>query len=103
MSSHVSGLQILNENNYKYYDVFKRNAVDKFRYEIELKGGKIKWQLIQLKLIIRQLKWGRQTKINVWTIKQYVLSVSIPNDDINKVISVKKKNDSIFLKTNYND
>ena len=44
-----------------------------------------------------------EKKKNVWTIKQYVLSVSIPNDDINKVISVKKKNDSIFLKTNYND
>ncbi len=31
-------------------------------------------------------------------IKQYVLSVPIPNDDIQAVILAKKKNDSIFLK-----
>lgn len=33
-----------------------------------------------------------------WKIKHYVLSVSIPNDDIKAVIAAKKKNDSIFLK-----
>ena len=32
-----------------------------------------------------------------WKIKQYVLSVAIPNDDIQAVIDIKKKNDSIFL------
>ncbi|WP_422159647.1 nuclear transport factor 2 family protein [Polaribacter sp.] len=35
---------------------------------------------------------------NTWKIKQYVLSVSIPNDDVQKVIEAKKKNDSIFKK-----
>ena len=35
---------------------------------------------------------------NSWKIKHYVLSVSIPNEDIEAVISAKKKNDSIFLK-----
>ncbi|MGY0408199.1 MAG: nuclear transport factor 2 family protein [Polaribacter sp.] len=35
---------------------------------------------------------------NLWKIKQYVLSVSIPNEDIKAVIATKKKNDSIFLK-----
>lgn len=35
---------------------------------------------------------------NSWKIKHYVLSVSIPNEDINRVITIKKKNDSIFLK-----
>ena len=34
---------------------------------------------------------------NEWIIKHYVLSVSIPNDDVQKVIAAKKKNDSIFL------
>jgi hypothetical protein len=38
---------------------------------------------------------------NSWKIKQYVLSVSIPNDDIVTVIDVKKENDSIF-KINFN-
>lgn len=35
---------------------------------------------------------------NTWKIKHYVLSVPIPNDDIQAVIAAKKKNDSIFLK-----
>lgn len=39
-----------------------------------------------------------EKKNNSWKIKQYVLSVPIPNDDINAVINIKKKNDSIFLK-----
>lgn len=34
---------------------------------------------------------------NEWKIKHYVLSVSIPNDDVQAVIAAKKKNDSIFL------
>lgn len=40
---------------------------------------------------------------NEWKIKQYVLSVSIPNDDVQAVIAAKKKNDSLFLRTHYND
>jgi hypothetical protein len=32
-----------------------------------------------------------------WKIKHYVLSVAIPNNDIQKVILAKQKNDSIFL------
>ena len=36
---------------------------------------------------------------NEWKIKHYVLSVSIPNDDVQAVISAKKKSDSIFLST----
>ena len=35
---------------------------------------------------------------NSWVIKQYVLSVAIPNDDVQAVIAAKKKNDAIFLK-----
>jgi hypothetical protein len=33
-----------------------------------------------------------------WVIKHYVLSVSIPNDDVQAVIEAKKKSDAIFLK-----
>jgi hypothetical protein len=32
-----------------------------------------------------------EKKDNVWKIKHYVLSVSVPNDDINKVIKIIKK------------
>ena len=39
-----------------------------------------------------------EKKDNTWKIKQYVLSVPIPNDDIQAIILAKKKNDSIFLK-----
>lgn len=40
---------------------------------------------------------------NKWKIKHYVLSVSIPNNAIQKVISVKQKSDSIFLNSNKHD
>ncbi|WP_397444982.1 nuclear transport factor 2 family protein [Polaribacter sp. R77954] len=39
-----------------------------------------------------------EKKENVWVIKQYVLSVTIPNDDVQKVIAAKKDNDAAFLK-----
>ena len=39
-----------------------------------------------------------EKKGKTWKIKHYVLSVSIPNDDVQKVIVAKKKSDSIFLK-----
>ena len=38
-----------------------------------------------------------EKKDNSWAIKHYVLSVSIPNDDIQKVIAAKQEKDSIFL------
>lgn len=34
---------------------------------------------------------------NSWKIKHYVLSITIPNNDVKAVISAKQKNDSIFL------
>lgn len=40
-----------------------------------------------------------EKKQNVWKIKHYVLSVEIPNNDIQAVILAKKKSDSIFLST----
>lgn len=39
-----------------------------------------------------------EKKEDSWKIKQYVLSVAIPNEDIQAVIDIKKKNDAIFLK-----
>ena len=39
-----------------------------------------------------------EKKENTWVIKHYVLSVAIPNDDVQAVIAAKKKNDAIFLK-----
>jgi hypothetical protein len=38
-----------------------------------------------------------EKKNKTWKIKHYVLSVEIPNDDVQAVILAKKKNDSIFL------
>ena len=34
---------------------------------------------------------------NDWKIKHYVLSLTIPNDNINDVIKINKEKDSIFL------
>ena len=39
-----------------------------------------------------------EKKDKTWKIKHYVLSVEIPNDDVQAVILAKKKNDSIFLR-----
>lgn len=36
---------------------------------------------------------------NQWVLKHYVLSVTVPNDDIQKVIAAKKERDSLFLKS----
>ncbi|WP_299665901.1 nuclear transport factor 2 family protein [uncultured Polaribacter sp.] len=38
-----------------------------------------------------------EKKDTIWKIKHYVLSVTIPNDDIQAVILAKKKNDALFL------
>lgn len=38
-----------------------------------------------------------EKKQGQWKIKHYVLSIEIPNSDVQAVISVKKKSDSIFL------
>lgn len=40
-----------------------------------------------------------EKKQGQWKIKHYVLSIEIPNSDVQAVISVKKKSDSIFLST----
>ena len=39
-----------------------------------------------------------EKKDNIWKIKHYVLSVAIPNDNVQVVIAAKKKSDSIFLR-----
>ena len=40
-----------------------------------------------------------EKKDNSWKIKHYVLSIAIPNEDVNAVIEAKKKNDALFLKS----
>ena len=40
---------------------------------------------------------GVLVKKATWKIKHYVLSVPIPNDDIEDVVKITRKNDSIFL------
>lgn len=35
----------------------------------------------------------------VWKIKHYVLSITAPNEDVNAIIKVKQKKDSLFLKS----
>ena len=39
-----------------------------------------------------------EKKGDTWLIKHYVLSVAIPNDDVQAVIAAKKKNDNLLLK-----
>lgn len=43
---------------------------------------------------------GVLKKVNgTWKISHYVLSLTIPNEEIQKVITVKKESDSLFLKS----
>ncbi|MGK0412330.1 MAG: hypothetical protein ACJA1B_000521 [Polaribacter sp.] len=39
-----------------------------------------------------------EKKGDTWRIKQYVLSVAVPNEDVEAVIAAKKKSDALFLK-----
>lgn len=39
-----------------------------------------------------------EKKAGEWKIKHYVLSVTVPNDDIQKLLKIKFKKDSIYLK-----
>jgi hypothetical protein len=39
-----------------------------------------------------------EKKGDTWKIKQYVLSVAVPNEDVEAVIVAKKKSDALFLK-----
>ena len=43
-----------------------------------------------------------EKKDEIWKIKHYVLSIEIPNDDVQVVIKAKKKSDSIFLSNHKN-
>jgi hypothetical protein len=38
-----------------------------------------------------------ERKNNSWKIKHYVLSVSIPNNDVKDIVALKRRNDSLFL------
>jgi len=40
----------------------------------------------------------KKEKNGQWKIAQYVLSVTVPNDNTKEIIEVKKTNDSIILK-----
>jgi hypothetical protein len=43
---------------------------------------------------------GVLKKVNgEWKISHYVLSITIPNDEVNPVIALKKENDSTLLQT----
>jgi len=40
-----------------------------------------------------------QQNNSVWKIKHYVLSIAIPNDDVDQVVLLKMKKDSIYINT----
>lgn len=42
-----------------------------------------------------------ERKNNAWKIKHYVLSVSIPNNDVKDIVVLKRRNDSLFLKNKF--
>lgn len=40
---------------------------------------------------------------NTWKIKQYVLSITIPNNNVNSVVKLNRKHDSIFIQNSKNN
>jgi hypothetical protein len=42
-----------------------------------------------------------ERKNNAWKIKHYVLSVSIPNNDVKDIVALKRRNDSLFLQNKF--
>lgn len=40
---------------------------------------------------------------NTWKIKQYVLSITIPNNKVNSVVKLNRKHDSIFIQNSKNN
>ncbi len=62
------------------------------------KDGKIAWfdELLNTQMKICRGSGVLIKKDTVWKIKQYVLSLTIPNDSIKSVIFIKSKSDSIF-------
>ncbi len=64
------------------------------------KDGKTAWfdELLNTQMKICRGSGVLAKKDTVWKIKQYVLSLTIPNDSIKSVISIKSKSDSIFNK-----
>lgn len=65
------------------------------------KGGKIAWfdELLDTQMKICRGS-GVVEKINgQWKVKQYVLSMTIPNDVVNKVVEVKAPIEEVLIKT----
>lgn len=65
------------------------------------KSGKFAWfdELLETWMGACRGSGVLELKNNVWLIKHYVLSVTVPNDDIQKIIAVKKEKDSVYLQS----
>ena len=83
-----------------YFDKGKAwdfTAIDRNIYIDE--SGKIVWfdELLNTWMGICRGSGVLKKINNQWKIKHYVLSVTVPNDDIDKVIKAKQRNDSLFI------
>lgn len=64
-------------------------------------SGEIAWfdELLDTWMLLCRGSGVLKKEDGVWKISHYVLSLTIPNDKIQQVITVKKESDSLFLKS----
>ncbi len=65
------------------------------------KDGKVAWfdELLETHMGICRGSGVLTKSENFWKIEHYVLSLTIPNDNIDEVIKINKERDSLFLST----
>lgn len=64
------------------------------------KNGEVAWfdELLETHMGICRGSGVLLKKENTWKIEHYVLSLTIPNDNIEEIIKINKEKDSLFLK-----
>ena len=100
-ATEVWSLQEFKDFSKPYFDkgsAWSFNPIDRNVY-VDVKG-EIAWfdELLDTWMGVCRGSGVLKKTANVWGIEHYVLSLTVPNDNINEVIKINKVKDSIFLK-----
>lgn len=100
-AAEVWSLQEFKDFSKPYFDkgsAWSFKAIDRNVYIDE--EGKIAWfdELLATWMGVCRGSGVLKKTNNVWKIEHYVLSLTVPNDNINEVIKINKVKDAVFLK-----
>ncbi len=100
-ATEVWGLQEFKDFSKPYFDkgsAWSFNPIDRNVYIDE--EGKIAWfdELLATWMGVCRGSGVLKKTNNVWKIEHYVLSLTVPNDNMNEVIKINKVKDAVFLK-----